>query len=76
MSFVQRELDRLSVALVATDRDEPRWKELFAAQQALAWALEPGAAESPCRMITGEDSPAGTEDWASSDSFSPPLQAG
>lgn len=57
MSFVQRELDRIGAALRAA-QPGPRYAELYAAQQALAWAAEPNGFASPYNMITGtrEDS--------------------
>ena len=51
MSFVQREIDRLRKALLATP-DGDRRNKLYAAQQALSWALEPGGIKSPYDMIT------------------------
>ena len=50
MSFIAREIDRLRAAILA---DSNRRDELYAAQQALEWALEPGGIRSPYRMITG-----------------------
>jgi hypothetical protein len=46
MSLIQREIDRIQVALVSI-KDERRYQELYAAQQALAWALEPIGMVSP-----------------------------
>lgn len=58
MSFVAREMERLNRAL-----DEgvgnPRYPELYAAQQALAWALEPSSAISPYAYLTSTDADAG-----------------
>lgn len=56
LSFVRRELERLDRALQNTP--EGRYAELYAAQQTLAWALEPQAFKSPAVMIMGtqEDS--------------------
>lgn len=56
MSFVQRELTKIAIAL----QNEPegnRYKELYAAQQALSWSMEPGGSRSPSSMIldTPED---------------------
>jgi hypothetical protein len=48
MSFIQREIDRIRPLLVANP-DQP---ELYAAQQALCWALEPSGVKSPYEMIT------------------------
>jgi len=56
MSFIKRELDRISVAL--SDPCAPDYEQLYAAQQALAWALEPTGYKSPYDAIRGtrEDS--------------------
>ena len=50
MSFVQREIDRIRLALVTQHPDGER---LYAAQQALEWALEPSGIRVPYSMITG-----------------------
>ena len=50
MSFIQRELDRLSTALRQKNSPD-RHCQLYAAQQALAWALEPTAFGKPCDVI-------------------------
>jgi len=50
MGMIQRELDKIRRALQS---DAPRRSELYAAQQALEWALEPGGIKSPYLMITG-----------------------
>jgi hypothetical protein len=49
MSFIQREIDRIRAELVTA----PANKELYAAQQALEWVLEPSGIKSPYAMITG-----------------------
>jgi hypothetical protein len=55
VGFVQREIDRLRATMLAgaENRDE-----LYAAQQALEWVLEPSGVKSPYLMLTGsqEDS--------------------
>ena len=48
MSFIAREIDRIRLALLA---GSARHDELYAAQQALEWALEPGGTRSPYAMI-------------------------
>lgn len=51
MGIIQREIDRIRAELVngsGISRDE-----LYAAQQALEWALEPGGIKSPFQMIMG-----------------------
>lgn len=53
MSFIQRELDMIARQLSTEEVDSPVWKALYAAQQALAWALDPQAVKSPYRMIMG-----------------------
>lgn len=50
MSFIQRELDRIGRAL-PENREDPRHRELYVAQQALAWALEPSNIKSPFDML-------------------------
>jgi hypothetical protein len=58
MSFVQRELDRIGTALQQPQSDN-RYAELYAAQQALKWAIEPADFKSPYDMLvtsTPEDS--------------------
>lgn len=50
MSFIQRELDRISTAL-QSDPDDKDYDRLYAAQQALAWALDPNGAKAPFAMI-------------------------
>lgn len=49
MSFVQRELDRIRSALSSNSE---RYAELYAAQQALAWVLEPTGFKPPFETIT------------------------
>jgi hypothetical protein len=55
MSFIQRELDRINAAL-----HEPRfvdgteeYRQLYAAQQALSWALDPEIFKAPYETIIG-----------------------
>jgi hypothetical protein len=52
ISFVQRELDRIHNAL-GDERTNPKYPELYAAQQALAWALDPRCARSPFDTVMG-----------------------
>jgi hypothetical protein len=52
MSFLQRELDRIEAAL-RQPQSGNRYVELYAAQQALAWASEPTGFASPYAMIMG-----------------------
>jgi hypothetical protein len=55
--FVQRELDRIAIALREAPTPE-HYARLYAAQQALSWALEPDGFAAPYEVITGirEDS--------------------
>lgn len=50
MGFVQREIDRVNAAL-NKDPDGESYDRLYAAQQALSWALEPQGFKSPFDMI-------------------------
>lgn len=64
MSFIQREIDRISAAL-REPRNSDEYRQMYAAQQALLWASEPNGFASPTTMITGispalEDCPAGS----------------
>jgi hypothetical protein len=51
MSFIKREINRISAALGEARADE--YDQLYAAQQALAWALEPNGFKSPYDAIKG-----------------------
>jgi hypothetical protein len=54
MSFVQRELDRISEALREPSRlqiSSDQYERLYAAQQALSWVLEPSGIRSPYDTI-------------------------
>jgi hypothetical protein len=50
MSFIQRELDRIGNAL-RQPQPGREYAELYAAQQALVWALEPDGFKSPYDML-------------------------
>ena len=63
MSFVQRELDRIAARL-RSDVPESEYAQLYAAQQALSWALEPRGFKAPYDAITG--TPEGSEGCPSS----------
>ena len=52
MSFIQREAEQIRTALVAC-QDEDERSRLYAAQQALLWALNPSGYASPYKMIKG-----------------------
>ena len=58
--LVQRELDRIGAALTQSD-PVPRYDELYAAQQAVMWALDPETYKAPFDLLapvsgTPEDS--------------------
>ena len=50
MSFISREIDKIRLAMLDGKGNS---KELYAAQQALEWALEPDGIQSPYTMIMG-----------------------
>ena len=52
MSFLSREISRLNVE-IAANPDAPERDQLYAAQQAIAWASEPRAIKSPYDLIMG-----------------------
>ena len=60
MGHVSQELERLGRALL-DERNGARCAELYAAQQALAWCLDPYGLNAPCRMIMGTQE--GSEDY-------------
>lgn len=51
VGFVQRELDGIAVALRETTNPE-RYGRLYAAQQALCWALDPEGYVSPLETVS------------------------
>lgn len=58
MGFIERELDRIGATL-CSEPDAPDYDRLYAAQQALAWAMDPTGFASPIKHIrpdTQEDS--------------------
>lgn len=50
MSFIEREINRLAAALRQLQRGET-YQRLYAAQQALSWAMEPNGFASPLDSI-------------------------
>ena len=58
-SYIERELQRIGQALRAEPNGE-KYGELYAAQQALAWALDPNNYRAPTDAITGEPVQAST----------------
>lgn len=53
MSFIQREIDKLRSKIAS--QTHPRHHELYAAQQALEWAIEPHGVKSPFDYLTGSE---------------------
>ncbi len=51
MDFIERELERISAALREQTTAE-KYDRLYAAQQALSWALEPSGFMAPFKSIT------------------------
>jgi len=51
---IEAELDLLNWHLRSGGTDQEVSSRLYAAQQALAWALEPEAAASPANLILGD----------------------
>lgn len=51
MGFVERELKRIEAEIVTEPQDTDRFRQLFAAQQALGWSLEPSFYQSPLDSI-------------------------
>lgn len=49
MSFIQREINKIRSELIESNGQH--YNELYAAQQALAWTLEPDGTRSPFQMI-------------------------
>lgn len=52
MKYIKRELNQVSEAL-REPRNEDEYKQLYAVQQALSWALEPNGYKRPLVMVTG-----------------------
>lgn len=51
MSLIQREIERIRASILSGDNS--RHDELYAAQQALEWVLEPSGIKPPYAMIIG-----------------------
>lgn len=64
MSFLQREIDKIRAKLLELKTGE-KYDQLYAAQQSLAWALDPDNAKSPYSMIM-QDTPEEIEDCPAS----------
>ena len=52
MSFIQRELDRISAALRESPQSDD-YERLYSAQQALSWVMDPEGFASPMKHIKG-----------------------
>ena len=52
MGFLQREFDRLNLAL-GDPNNANKYELFYAAQQAIAWAMDPIGYKAPFEMITG-----------------------
>jgi hypothetical protein len=67
MSYIQREMDRIARGL-REPQPQDKQRELYVAQQALAWALDPSCYRAPTDLIAGNPiqavtgTPAGTGD--------------
>lgn len=48
---IKAENIRINQALIEPDTTDDRYRELYAAQQALGWALDPSTAHSPYETI-------------------------
>ncbi len=60
--LVQKELDRIGTALRQAD-PVPRYDELYAAQQALMWVLDPSTFKAPYDLLVPvSGTPEGSED--------------
>jgi hypothetical protein len=57
MSFIQRELDRIGIALRKSD-PVPQYDQLYLAQQSLMWATDPNIYKSPFDLVA-DSIPAG-----------------
>jgi hypothetical protein len=56
VGFIERELERISEAVrarQAEQSDTDEYRQLYAAQQALSWALEPVGFQAPYETILG-----------------------
>jgi len=71
MNFTQREFNRINKAL-ASGEAIPKYDQLYAAQQALAWVLEPNGVKSPYDLIM--DTPEGSTNCLDEDR--PPQSSG
>jgi hypothetical protein len=72
MSLIQREIDRIGETIRHSD-PVPHYDELYAAQQALLWALEPETFKAPYDLLVpvSGDIPQGSEDCLGENDHSP-----
>lgn len=64
MSFIQRELGRVTTELQTGKLAADERGQLYAIQQALSWALEPKTFKSPYDLIVrASGTPRGSEDY-------------
>jgi hypothetical protein len=57
VGFIERELERISEAVPvrqAKQSDTDEYRQLYAAQQALSWALEPNGFRAPYETILSD----------------------
>jgi len=52
MSFIQRELRRIATEMQKV-QDQEQYRQLYAAQQALSWAIDPDQFRQPYETIMG-----------------------
>lgn len=64
MEMIEREINRIR-RILTNEPDNPKYDRLYAAQQALAWALRPNGFKSPFIMIMGTQE--GSEDCLAED---------
>jgi hypothetical protein len=51
MGFIERERDRIHLAICRLDPSDPACLELSAAKQALSWSMDPTAFASPFQSV-------------------------
>jgi len=54
VSFLERERGRIFRAMNEREYGSPEYRELYAANQALAWALDPNGFASPADTLCGK----------------------
>jgi hypothetical protein len=71
MSFIQRELERVTTRLQAGPLPTKEYGELYAVQQALSWSLEPQSFKSPYDMLVPISTPEEPKDCLAESDRSP-----